>query len=113
MPYIDLGVADIQHVPSQLDGLSAPIYVDFPFGGQIQSTLYVGFLISLPPSPLLLTLSPIHPLLLSLLSIIINNVMLNTSNAWVYKHRIRYSTLYIGMAMVFVIQFLLSIFSVI
>ena len=45
MPYIDLGVANIQHVPPRDDGLSEPIYVDFPFGHQIQSTIYVRFLI--------------------------------------------------------------------
>ena len=41
MPYYDLGLTDTQYVPSQDDGISAPIYVDFPFGGQIQPVIYV------------------------------------------------------------------------
>ena len=41
MPYIDLGLTDTQYVPSQDDGISAPIYVDFPFGGQILPVIYV------------------------------------------------------------------------
>ena len=45
MPYIDLGVANIQHVPLRDDGISEPIYVGFPFGHQIQSTIYVRSLI--------------------------------------------------------------------
>ena len=41
MPYIELGLTDTQYVPSQDDGTSSPIYVDFPFGGQIEPVIYV------------------------------------------------------------------------
>ena len=44
LPYIDLGVTDIQHVPIRDDGISAPIHVNFPFGHQVQSTVYVSLL---------------------------------------------------------------------
>jgi hypothetical protein len=42
MPYIDFGLTDTQYVPTADDGISAPIYVEFPLGGQIESTIYVG-----------------------------------------------------------------------
>ena len=44
LPYIILGETECvttQSVPVALDGVSLPIYVDFPFGSQIQSTVYV------------------------------------------------------------------------
>ena len=44
LSYITLGVTEgvtTQSVPVALDGVSLPIYVDFPFGAQIQSTVYV------------------------------------------------------------------------
>ena len=45
LPYITLGVTEgvtTLSVPVALDGVSLPIiYVDFPFGAQIQSTVYV------------------------------------------------------------------------
>ena len=44
IPYIDLELADIQYTPFVDDGISDPIYVNFPLGAQIQSVLYVGFL---------------------------------------------------------------------
>ena len=45
MPYITLGVTGgvvTQVVPSADDGVSLPINVQFPFGSQIQSSVYVG-----------------------------------------------------------------------
>ena len=44
LPYITLGVTEgvtTQSVPPQDDGVSLPIDVNFPFGSQIQSTVYV------------------------------------------------------------------------
>ena len=44
LPYITLGETEgvtTQSVPPQDDGVSLPINVNFPFGSQIQSTVYV------------------------------------------------------------------------
>ena len=44
MPYIELGQikgVETQSVPISLDGLSPPIYVDFPYGEHLQSKVYV------------------------------------------------------------------------
>ena len=44
LPYVTLGETEgvtTQSVPVALDGVSLPIYVNFPFGAQIQSTVYV------------------------------------------------------------------------
>ena len=44
MPYIPLGVTEggiKQTVPRALDGVSLPINVNFPFGSQNLSTIYV------------------------------------------------------------------------
>ena len=45
LPYIALGVTegvDTQSVPRQDDGVSLPINVQFPFGSQYRSTVYVS-----------------------------------------------------------------------
>ena len=47
LPYITLGVTvgvTTQTVPPYDDGVSASIDVNFPFGSQIQSTVYVCYL---------------------------------------------------------------------
>ena len=44
IPYIDLGVTEgvvTQSVPNYDDGTLSPIYVSFPLGSQLQSTVYV------------------------------------------------------------------------
>ena len=46
IPYITLGETGgvvTQSVPVQDDGVSSPISIDFPFGSQTQSTVYVCF----------------------------------------------------------------------
>ena len=43
LPYIDLGTTDTQYVPVAVDGISAPINVEFPLGCQILPTIYVCF----------------------------------------------------------------------
>ena len=45
IPRIPLGVTDgivTQTVPAALDGVSAAIFVQFPLGSQIRSTVYVS-----------------------------------------------------------------------